>query len=232
MSGSAVMTFNSLAAEISGWLERETDSKLLENIPAIIADAESMLGRALKPLGFQTVYSSTVSKNNPVLSKPVRWRETVSLTLSVPQVITKETGITMSAPPYRNTKVLLPRALETVQRLLEANPVGDPFTLPLYYADLNWTHWTIAPVPAEAYPIQMVVWERPLPLSLQAQQNWLTINAPDLLRSACMARASLYIKNTATAEAWRGEYTRAFGDLTAEDKRRLADRAVNPPGNT
>ena len=222
------MTFTSLSDEILGWFERAGDTFLAANIPAIISDAESNLGRELKPLGFETSYSGEMIPNQPWLLKPNRWRGTVSMTVLIGAPLQTPDGQVYDGPPYAHSQSLLPRSVEYCRRVWPKPDTANVQNPPLYYADWEWGRWYIAPTPVFAYPFEVIIYNRPLPLDESHQTNWLTENAPDLMRNACMARASRYLKNPDAASAWQADLDRAINGLGAEDARRIVDRASNP----
>ena len=82
MPAAAVMTYDSLVADIQSYLER-TDTATIEKIPTFIMLAEQALAADIKFLGNLTVNESTMVTGDPVISKPARWRKTVSMNVTV-----------------------------------------------------------------------------------------------------------------------------------------------------
>jgi len=224
----AVMTYDSLSSEIAGWFERESDAALVSNIPSIIADAESMLGRELKPLGFETAYSGTFIPGQPWFLKPALWRGTVSMTVLTGAPTYGASGPGLSGPPYTNAQSMLPRSVEYCRRMWPQPDTSDINFPPRYYADWEWGRWYVAPTPAVAFPFEVIVYARPVPLDAASQTNWLTENAPDILRSYCMARGAQYLKNLEASADWMASASRGNNGLTAEDARRIVDRSTSP----
>jgi hypothetical protein len=82
MATAAVMTYTSLVADISSYLER-TDTATLEKIPTFIMLAEQIIASQIKFLGNLTVAQSTMVATQPIIDKPARWRKTVSMNVVV-----------------------------------------------------------------------------------------------------------------------------------------------------
>ena len=82
MTVAAVMTYDSLVADISSYLER-TDTATLEKIPTFIMLAEQVIASQIKFLGNLTVNTSTMTISQPVIDKPARWHKTVSMNVTV-----------------------------------------------------------------------------------------------------------------------------------------------------
>ncbi len=75
------MTFTSLLADLRRYLERGnvTDTEVYEQLPSLINLAERRCAQELKIQGFTQVVTSAFSPSNPVVDKPNRWRETISI---------------------------------------------------------------------------------------------------------------------------------------------------------
>ena len=76
------MTYNSLFDDISTYLER-TDTATLDKITTFIRLAEQIIASEIKFLGNLTVNESSMVSGNPVITKPARWRKTVSMNVTV-----------------------------------------------------------------------------------------------------------------------------------------------------
>ena len=82
MTAAAVMTYDSLVADIQSYLER-TDTATVEKIPTFVMLAEQALAADIKFLGNLTVNNSTMVASSSVIAKPARWRKTVSMNVTV-----------------------------------------------------------------------------------------------------------------------------------------------------
>ena len=72
------MTYDSLTADIINYTERN-DPGFVSTIPTIIALAEASIAAELKTFLQLVVVETTLAANQTVLSKPARWRKTVSM---------------------------------------------------------------------------------------------------------------------------------------------------------
>ena len=81
MTTAPAMTYDSLVEDIKTYAERD-DAPFVEQIPRFIMMAENRLA-SLRGLGLLKFVSGTLTNNNPIMQKPVRWRETASFSIVV-----------------------------------------------------------------------------------------------------------------------------------------------------
>jgi len=207
---SAVMTYNSLIADIALYAERGNDAVFVAQVPKLVALAENVIAREVKGLGQQQSVTDNFIANNPIVTKPDRWRETISINYG--------TGTNNNS---RNT--IFARSLEFC-RFYWPDPSST--APPKYYADYDYGHWLIVGTPDQAYPFEVIYYERALPLDANNQSNWNTTYAPDLILAACMLQCQPFIKNMEKMAVWQAQYDRAAGGFDHENKRRTADRST------
>lgn len=207
MTVAAVMTYDSLVADISSYLER-TDTATLEKIPTFIMLAEQVIANDIKFLGNLTVQESNMVQGNPVIDKPARWRKTVSM------------NVTVDGQRY-------PVLLRKYEYLREYAPNPTAEGQPKYYADYDYTHWLVAPTPADDYAFEVVYYERVQPLDSSNQTNWFTIYAPQAMLYGSLPQAMPFLKNDERIPLWQAQYTQVINSLKAEDIQRIADRQAN-----
>lgn len=206
----AVTTFNSLVADMILYAERANDSVFVAEVPKLIALAENRIARDVKGLGQQQVATDSFLTNNPIILKPDRWRETVSMNYGT------GTG--------NNTRnFVLARSLEFCRFYWPDQTQVAP---PKYYADYDYGHWLLAGTPDQAYPFEVIYYERAIPLDAANQQNWNTTYAPDLLLAACMLQCQPFLKNIEKMQVWQGMFDQYAQSFSKEDKRRSADRST------
>jgi len=78
MSAPEALTYDSLVTDIQTYAER-SDQEFTDQIDRFIMMAEQRIALEAKGLGFKRVVNGNFVASNPVLEKPERWRETVSL---------------------------------------------------------------------------------------------------------------------------------------------------------
>lgn len=200
----AVMTYTSLAADIASYLER-TDTATVDKIPTFIMLAEQVIASQIKFLGNLTVNESTLVQGDPVIAKPARWHKTVSMNVTV-------------------NGVKSPVFLRKYEYLREYWPEATNEDIPLYYADYDYTHWLIAPTPADAYTFEVLYYERVQPLDVSNQTNWFTQYAPQALLYGSLLQAMPFLKNDERMGMWRAEYDLIINTLKTEDIQRIGDR--------
>jgi hypothetical protein len=204
MTTAAVMTYDSLVADVATYLER-TDVATLEKIPTFVMLAEQIIASQIKFLGNLTVQTSQMTADDPVINKPARWRKTVSMNITV---------------DGKRQPVLLRR----YEYLREYWPDPTATDVPKFYTDYDFTHWMVAPTPDVAYNFEVLYYERVQPLDSSNQTNWFTQYAPQALLYGSLLQAMPFLKNDSRVQLWQAMYKQAMDVLTAEDKLRVADR--------
>lgn len=204
MTIAAVMTYDSLVADISSYLER-TDQATLEKIPTFIMLAEQVIAAEIKFLGNLTPMTSTLVANQAIIDKPARWHKTVSMNVTV-------------------AGVRQPVFLRKYEYLREYWPDPTDTGAPRYYADYDYTHWLIAPTPDVAYNFEVLYYERIQPLDSSNQTNWFTIYAPQALLYGTLLQAMPFLKNDERIPMWQAQYDKIMQVLKAEDIQRMGDR--------
>lgn len=200
----AVMTYNSLVADIESYLER-TDTATVDKIPTFIMLAEQIIASQIKFLGNLTVSTSTMTQGDPVIAKPARWHKTVSMNITV-------------------DGKRQPVFLRKYEYLREYWPDATQEDVPKFYCDYDYTHWLIAPTPDAAYGFEVIYYERVQPLDVSNQTNWFTQYAPQAILYGSLLQAMPFLKNDDRIQMWQSIYQQAMDILTAEDKLRVADR--------
>lgn len=204
MTAAAVMTYDSLVEDVLSYLER-TDEATRAKIPTFIMLAESKISNEVKILGQIQVVSSNMEIGNPVINKPARWRETVSM------------NVTVAGKRYP----VLSREYEYIRNYW---PTATETSVPKYYADYDYDHWFVGPTPDDDYAFEVLYYERLQPLSSANQTNWLTINAPQVMLYGTLLESMPFLKNDDRLQLWQAVYDRALGALKKEDDKRSVDR--------
>ena len=204
MTTAAVMTYDSLVADVSSYLER-TDTATLEKIPTFIMLAEQIIASQIKFLGNLTVVQSTMTTSQAIIDKPARWRKTVSMNIVV-------------------NGSRQPVLLRKYEYLRSYWPDATQEDVPQFYCDYDYTHWLVAPTPDEDYSFEVLYYERPQPLDSSNQTNWFTQYAPQALLYGSLLQAMPFLKNDGRVQLWQSMYQQAMDILVAEDKLRIADR--------
>jgi hypothetical protein len=204
MTTAAVMTYDSLVADISSYLER-TDTATLQKIPTFIMLAEQIIASQIKFLGNLTPMQSTMTATQAIIDKPARWHKTVSMNVVV-------------------AGSRQPVLLRKYEYLREYWPDATQTGVPAYYADYDYTHWLVAPTPASNYTFEVLYYERIQPLDSSNQTNWFTVYAPQALLYGSLLQAMPFLKNDERIPMWKSEYELIMQTLKQEDIQRIGDR--------
>lgn len=208
------MTFTSLKQDVKRYLERgdtlASDPIVFEQIPRLINLAERRIARELKIQGFINVVTAQLSTGDPVVVKPDRWRDTVSMFIGTGASNNSRTALYTRSYDYLRS--YWPDATETGQ--------------PVFYSDYDYNHWLVAPTPDADYPIEILYYQLPPLLDEEAQTNWLTENAPEILLYATLLEATPFLKNDERIPVWQNMYDRAAAMLNGEDLAKILDRSA------
>lgn len=199
------LTYDSLITDIQTYAER-TDLPFVSQIPRFIMLAENRLASEARGLGYQRYVKSSLE--GEVIQKPARWRETVSLSITV----------------NNQKKFLQPRTYDYCRTFC---PDSTQVAVPRYYADYGYEHFLVSAAPDQNYPFELAYYERPEPLSEKNQTNWTTQYAPQLLLYASLLEAQPFLKRSERIAEFQGMYDRALQGIAQESSRRISsDRAA------
>lgn len=198
-----VMTYDTLNSTVLQYLER-SDAATTAAIPTFITLCEFEIAEEIKTLGQLNVAIASMQASNPVLQKPARWRKTVSMN------ITTASG----------TQPVLLRKFEYLKNYW---PDATQTDAPLFYSDIDYDHWYLAPTPDQDYTFEVLYYERIQPLSSDNQTNWLTRNAPNAMLYGTLLQAMPFLKND-QRQIFQQKYSEAIAALKTEDTTRVGDR--------
>lgn len=214
------VNYTSLFNDIVAYMERGgsavTDPTVNAQIPRLINAAERKLAQDLKLLGqIETLVDSPsgLQLSNPIVTKPDRWRGTISMVYG-------------AGPTFNTRTPLFPRAKEYIETYWPDQSMTDSNNPPKYYAELDYQHWLIGPTPDQNYPLQITVYCQPPLLDSVNQTNFWTDYTPNALEYGAMLETALFLKDDARIQTfgtlWQGELTA----LGAQDLQRMLDRAA------
>lgn len=195
------MTYASLVSDIQVYAER-SDQPFISQIPRFIMIAENRIASEVKGLGFIKFANTNLNQNSGQLEKPERWRETISLSITVNGEI----------------KYLKPRPYSYCRRYW---PNQSLTSEPIFYGDYDYEHFIIAPTPDDDYLVELAYHERPQPLDITNQTNWTTRYAPQLLLYASLIEAQPFLKLSQRIAEFQGLFDRASAAVTSEAQMRL-----------
>lgn len=194
-----VMTYDNLVSDVQNYMERN-DPQFVAQIPSLIGLAESAIAAELKTYLQLTVVETTLAQNQVILSKPARWRKTVSM--------------------KTNGKPMLLRSQDYIAQYQSESTPG----LPIYYAEYDYNNWAFAPAPDQEYPVEIIYYSEIQPLDSSNQQNLFTREAPQAMLFGTLLQAQGYLKALDKLPVWKQYYTDAIAALKKEDDSRRIDR--------
>ncbi len=213
------VTFTTLSADISNYLERGgsslTDPTVAAQIPRLINAAERRCLQSLKLQGEIEVLASAPPlggflASNPVVAKPDRWRQTVSINYGV--------------GAGNNTRTpLFPRSYEYCRSYW---PDGTQTAPPVFYADYNLLNWLIVPTPDLAYPFEALLYMQPPLLDDSNQSNFFSTYTPNLLVKTALLETAIFLKDDARVQLFLSEMNWELNTLLPQDLQKELDRSV------
>lgn len=203
------LTYASLVEDLERYTDRGSsgDTTVIAQVPRLINTAERAIVTDLKLQGYQRVLTDLMASGTSVYAKPDRWKETISVSL-----VDDATRRQLFARSYEYIRSYWPNESETGR--------------PLFYADYSATHWLLGPTPDAAYPMEIIVYQLPALLSTANQTNWLTDEAPDMLRYRALMELFLVVKNYERAQIFQGLYADRLRSFQGEDMAKIMDRAA------
>jgi hypothetical protein len=211
-TGSTGMTFGSLQTDLENYVERgsPSDITVARQIPIIINNAERSLADKMKIMGYRDVLQANFTIQNPTLQKPAGWRSSVSLNFG--------------AGPNNNTRTTLRfRSYEWCRFMY---PDDSQYNAPIYYADYDFNHWLLAPVPDQAYPFEATIYRLPDLLSPSNEQNYLTEFCPNLLTYECLVALEPFLRNDSRMPMWKAMRDEQLQSINGEEIQKVVDRAL------
>lgn len=221
------MTYESLVTQIQVYCNR-TDAKFLGQIPNFIDQAMEHIYLDNKNLGFQQELSSRLNEfaarvNNPVISLPINWLETISVQIQALDGGNNPTGplITLIPQEYQYIKMIYPDVTATgvpkyyaiTNSALNPNPNG---VMAIF----------LGPTPIANYQTIITILARP-PFGVGANNtNYITLRHSRLGLYASLTEAQPFLKDDERIPGLEGLYKNA-SDLLKKDKNaRYTDKTV------
>lgn len=216
------VTYSSLFNDITVYLERGgsalTDPTVNAQIPRLINAAERKLAEALKLQGMIEVLvdPAGLQQGNPVVTKPDRWRVTVSMGY----------GVATSTDTAQNSwKPLFGRSYDYVRYYWpDATQYGSS-NPPEFYADMDLNHWWVSPTPDQNYPLQVMAYMLPPLLGPENQSNFWSEYCGDALLYGAMIEALAFVKNEDRIPTFDTLWKQELQILSGQDLQKVMDRA-------
>jgi hypothetical protein len=216
------VNFSSLIGDMQVYLERggsaETDPTVFNQLPRLVNAAERDCAQLLKLLGQIESLTSAPPAGGfqtgvAVVTKPDRWRQTVS--------------INYGAGSGNLTRTwLYPRAYEYCTSYWPNRTLTDHANPPAWYADYDYQHWLISPTPDQPYPFEALLYMQPQLLDAENQTNFWTNYTPNLLLYSALLQAAPFLKDDPRIAVWQQMQQLELASLSGQDLQRILDRAA------
>lgn len=210
------VTYASLLDDCRRYLERGgsalADPTVYDQLPRLINATERKIANFLKLQGMieALVDPTGLQVGTPVVTKPDRWRSTVSFNYGAGAANTSRT-------------FLFPRGYEYCRAYWPDDSVR---AAPEFYADYDLRHWLIVPTPDATYPIEVLCYMQPPLLDDGTQTNFFTDYTPNLLLYGTLLEAEPFLKNDERIPTWRDKWNDDGQALLGQDLQKILDRAA------
>lgn len=233
----AVENYTNLIADLQSYLERGgsalTDPTVFNQLPRLINLGERRICNALKLQGqIEPLVNPTngLSTGVAVITKPDRWRQTISMNYGAPAgalgtgsgVLAAGTGSGLVTALQRY--FIYPRSYEYCRIFWPNAALWSTSYPPQFYADYDLLHWLIVPTPPQDYPLEALCYMQPQYLDEQNQTNFWTNYTPNLLLYACLLECTPFLKDDPRVQMWQQLYQEQLQHLDGQDLQKLMDR--------
>lgn len=210
------LTFTTLFADMQRYLERGgsalTDPQVFAQIPRLINGAERKIMQVLKLQGtIEVLVDPTgLGINQPVIPKPDRWRQTISMNFG-------------TGSPQNTRTPLFPRSYEYCRSYWSDDTQTSQ---PEFYADYDYQHWLIVPTPDQNYPLEIMSYMQPPLLDDTNQTNFFTDYTPNMLLYGSLLEAAPFLKDDPRVATWKDFWELELSTLVPQDLQKILDRSA------
>lgn len=203
------LTYATLLDDMRDYADRGRvgDDVIRNQLPRLVNSAERAIITDAKLQGYERTLTQALAAGTSIYAKPDRFRETLSVS-----IVDNGARRPLFARSYEYVRAYWPDESETA--------------LPLFYADHGTGHWLIGPTPDAAYGAEIKIYQLPELLSEANQTNWLTDEAPTMLRYRAMMELAVLSKDPQRAAEFRELYRERLAAFMGEDMAKIMDRAA------
>jgi hypothetical protein len=207
---SFVLTYAGLVRTMINYLERY-DEIVVDSMDTWIKLSHERIGRDCGSLVFDQYITQNFTAGLPVLNKPSRIQNTLSIRFG--------TGTNLNY-----TNLILLRSYEFCRQYWPDDSLWAP---PKYYSNYGFNNWLITPTPDQPYPYEIAYQETPQVIDINYQTNYLTEFMPEILIKATLIEANITLKNFEISEIFKKDYVELISSWLNKDKLTKTDRYSN-----
>ena len=185
--------YSSLKSTIASYLGR---SDLTSQIPDFIQLAEERLRRDLRTRQMLVVARADTTGGDSTVGLPTDFLEM--------------RDIHLRTTPASPVTYLSPNSFYAIARTTDS---GKPLNYTILATEIQF-----APIPDDAYSIQMLYYGKPQLLSDTNITNVFLVNYPDALLYAALGEAEPYLMNDARLQTWAALYDRSITAISTADQ--------------
>lgn len=188
----ALDTYANLQTAIAKWLNRETDTDLLLQLPDFIALAEAEIKRRLR----RTSVRATITISAYATTPPTDIASLRSIRLV--------SGQPSQDLPFRiGTKEMVDE-----RKARSAGVAGRPDTAAIFSGEI-----LVAPCPDQPYSAEIIYFKQLTPLSVTNPSNSVLVEAPDAYLFGALLQAEPYLEHDERMPVWEKKFDNAIEQL-------------------
>lgn len=189
----ALTDYSSLKTSVANYLAR---SDLTTQIPDFIRLAEERLARDLRTRKMLVVARANTTAGDSTVGLPTDFLEMRDMHLRT--------------TPVQSLTYYSPNAFYAGSRTTDS---GKPLNYTILASEIQF-----APIPDDAYSVQMLYYAKPQYLSDSNIVNVFLTNYPDALLYAALGEAEPYLMNDARLQTWAALYDRSITAISTADQ--------------
>tara|TARA_R110000851_G_scaffold10031_2_gene36701 strand:+ start:4226 stop:4900 length:675 start_codon:yes stop_codon:yes gene_type:complete len=168
-------------------LTEDDGAEFLAYVPTLVDLAEERLFREMDFPEIEQKATGTLTALSPNLVKPLDYEFAEFLYVTISGVRTQ-----------------LRKKMESY--IVDFWPTPALTDVPRYYCDADKDTFIIAPTPDSNYAYELKYTAKPLKLSVSNSTNYYIENCKDVLFSACMLEAAIFLKAWSQIQVWEGKF--------------------------
>lgn len=201
-------TYDQIVSQIISYSNNDDAERFIPEIPSFIADAETKISKELDLTSEvrTDVTVDVIPTGTAFIAKPLAWKAAYQFRL---------------IPADGNEPIFLDFRTRSFCDLFWPNvsQTGEP----RFYCEFSSDSLKIVPSLDKSYTGEHSYEEFVTGLSETHPSTWLSLNAPELLLSACLVNAATFMKNPSMLAVYEKKYDSALADERAQSIRQKLD---------
>lgn len=195
------MNYTEIVATALAFADR-TDSETVNNVPNFLKMVEAKINRVIRAQQMEVTAFIAIPADVGGFDLPIDFAE-------AREVLQYDVVAGTSVP----LQFLTPHAFSAVKAAFDKNGIIPQIP----YFSIISNNVAIFPVPSVDYAVFLVYYSKIVPLTVVADNNWVSEQYPDIYISGLVFEISSFVKNPDAAMAWNSRFDAALGELTSQN---------------